>query len=132
MGSHDASEPASAQHPGKSVLVVEDDDDLRESLVEFIAEEGYQAEAARSGLEALDKLRWGLRPCFILLDLRMGVMNGWEFRKEQKLDPELADIPVIAMTAGPWKMQDWDDFAVCLSKPVSREVLETKLRLFCG
>jgi CheY-like chemotaxis protein len=124
---HDAPSP-----PVKPILIVDDDSDLRDSLVELIRDEGFAVEAATSGLEALDRLRWGLRPCVILLDLQMGVMTGWEFRKEQKKDPELADIPVIAMTGGYWKKRDMDEFAACLVKPVSREALQPKLKQFCG
>src|SRR5688572_26576183 len=100
MSIHPGSGLTSVQHSDKSVVVVEDDDDLRESLVELITGEGFQVQAAKTGLEALDKLRWRLRRCFILLDLRMDVMTGWDFRNEQKQDPELASIPVVAMTAG--------------------------------
>jgi CheY-like chemotaxis protein len=132
MGSPARTSPVPHQAAVKRVLVVEDDDDLRDSLVELVAGEGFQVESAKSGLEALDKLRWGLRPSLILLDLRMDVMTGWEFRNEQKRDPELAGIPVIAMTGGAWKMQDMDEFAACLFKPVSPEVLQRKLRLFCA
>src|SRR5688572_30931716 len=88
---------------GKSILVVDDDEDCRESLAEIIRGKGLQVVSVKNGLEALEQLRWGLRPNLILLDLRMDVMTGWDFRKEQKEDPELADIPVVAMTAGHWK-----------------------------
>jgi CheY-like chemotaxis protein len=117
--------------PGKRVLVVDDDRDSRDALVEYILEQGFQAESAKSGLEALERLRWGFRPCLILLDLQMDVMTGWEFRVEQKKDPVLVSIPTIAMTGGYWKDQDIADFAACLSKPIDHEELQRKLNLFC-
>ena len=69
-----------------------------------------------NGLQALEQLRWGIKPCLILLDLRMTVMTGWEFRAQQKQDPALAAIPVIAMTTGRWKPEDLEDFAERLEK----------------
>jgi len=47
----------------------------------------------------LKELRRGDRPCVILLDLMMPVMNGWEFRREQLQDGVLAAIPTIIVTA---------------------------------
>jgi CheY-like chemotaxis protein len=116
----------------KSILVVDDDDDFRRSLVEIIRKESFKVESAKSALEALDMLRWGLRPSLILLDLQMDGMTGWDFRNEQKRDPLLASIPVVAMSGGYWKEQDLRDFAACLPKPVDFEDLQRKLKLFCG
>jgi CheY-like chemotaxis protein len=115
----------------RHVLVVEDNDDLRDSLIEILRSEGAAAEGAKTGLEALGKLRSGLRPSLILLDLRMDGMSGWDFRVEQKKDPELTDIPVVAMTGGLWKKQDVYDFTACISKPVLRGDLRSQLRLHC-
>jgi CheY-like chemotaxis protein len=125
---------AGSRVPGRSdktILIVDDDRDFSDALVVFIRGEGYQVETAKSGLEALEKLRWGLRPRLIMLDMQMDVMTGWEFRAEQKKDPALAGIPVIAMTAGYWKDRDISDFAACISKPIELEELRRKLMLFC-
>ena len=83
----------------KAVMVVEDNTAIREGLTSLLEEEGHQVIAVANGLEALEQLRWGNKPCLILLDLRMTVMTGWEFRAQQKQDPALAAIPVIAITA---------------------------------
>jgi CheY-like chemotaxis protein len=82
------------------ILLVEDDTDLREALSQILRDEGYEVEGAAHGREALDKLRGGQRPCVILLDLTMPVMNGWQFRAEQREDPALSRIPVIVISAG--------------------------------
>jgi CheY-like chemotaxis protein len=82
------------------VLIVEDDTDLRQALSQVLAEEGYQVGGAEHGRHALEQLRDGVRPCLILLDLTMPVMNGWQFREEQRHDPELASIPVVVISAG--------------------------------
>jgi len=83
------------------VLVVDDDPGIREALADLLGDEGYRVVTAMNGVEALDKLREPAqaRPCVILLDLMMPVMDGWQFRKEQKQDPAIANIPLIVITA---------------------------------
>ena len=80
------------------VLVVEDDNDIREALVEILRAEGYRVCGAADGREGLERLR-SERPMLVLLDLMMPVMNGWQFRREQQLDPDVADIPVVVISA---------------------------------
>jgi CheY-like chemotaxis protein len=123
--------PYSASGNLRPVLVVDDDDDLRDSLVEYIRSEGLETEGADSGFQALDKLQRGLRPCIILLDLRMEGMSGWEFRAEQKKDPHLSGIPVVAMTGGYSKWRDADDFTACLRKPLDPVSLSRQLKQLC-
>lgn len=81
------------------ILVVDDDLDIRETLLELLEVEGYSARGAANGQEALDRLRQA-RASVILLDLMMPVMDGFEFRKQQLDDPVLRDIPVIVVSAG--------------------------------
>lgn len=82
------------------ILIVEDDADLREALSEILREEGYSVAGAEHGRDALDLLRRQKHPALILLDLTMPVMNGWQFRAEQRGDPELSGIPVVILSAG--------------------------------
>ena len=77
------------------VLVVEDDYGARDGIRKLIELGGYAVETAASGAEALRKLRAGLRPCIIILDLAMNDGSGFSFREAQLKDPQLADIPVI-------------------------------------
>ena len=65
--------------PGKTILIVEDDSDVRESLAVFLEGEGYSVVEAEHGKEALRCLRSSTDFCLILLDLFMPVMNGWRF-----------------------------------------------------
>jgi CheY-like chemotaxis protein len=89
----------SLDHPAH-LLVVEDDPDIRESLVEVLEDEGYRVSAAGDGQQALDALEAASeRPALILLDLMMPVMSGFQFREEQLARPHLAEIPVLVITA---------------------------------
>jgi CheY-like chemotaxis protein len=82
------------------VLVVEDDVDIRQSLMDFLEDHGYQPVGAGHGQEALQKLGGAdLRPCLIILDLMMPVMDGRTFREHQLLRPGLSEIPVLIMSA---------------------------------
>ncbi len=79
-----------------TLLLVEDDPDIRESVSELLEEEGYCVWQATNGREALDVLEAGCRPDVILLDLMMPVMTGWEFlSRQQALD---ASIPVCVIS----------------------------------
>jgi CheY-like chemotaxis protein len=81
------------------VLVVEDDDVIRETIATLIEMEGHEVQEARNGQEALDLLSQGSElPCLILLDLMMPVMDGIEFRQRQLQTPGFAPVPVIVIT----------------------------------
>lgn len=80
------------------VLVVDDDEGFRAIVMELLEGFGYEVLAAENGVEALDLLRGGLRPCVILLDLMMPKMNGWEFLESRRHEPALAQIPVAVLS----------------------------------
>ena len=82
-----------------TILLVEDDFDVREALAETLREEGYAVECANDGVEALTYLRGGGQPGLILLDLMMPRMSGSEFRMVQKVDPALCHLPVVLLSA---------------------------------
>jgi chemotaxis family two-component system sensor histidine kinase/response regulator PixL len=77
------------------VLVVDDDPNVREVMQRLFESSGHTVETAVNGDEAMRRLRSGLMPCVILLDLDMPVKDGISFRREQLTDPALAAIPVI-------------------------------------
>lgn len=86
----------------ETVLVIEDDADIRGSVVEALESEGYTVVSAGNGQEGIDSLRNAARlPDLIILDLMMPVKDGVEFRMEQQAEPRWKDIPVIVMTADP-------------------------------
>ncbi len=111
------------------VLLVEDDSVARMLLGTILEEAGYGVVQAPDGRQALELLRTGERPFVILLDLKMPVMSGWEFREEQRRDPDLAAIPVVVLSAD----GDLDEVcaalgaAACFSKPIDPESLLAKI-----
>jgi CheY-like chemotaxis protein len=80
------------------ILLVEDDRDIRDGLREFLEGEGCAVETASNGREALDALRSAGRPCVILLDLFMPVMDGYQFLTQ--VDVTTAP-PVVVISAAP-------------------------------
>jgi CheY-like chemotaxis protein len=82
-----------------TVLVVEDDKDVREIVCDILEDEGYRAVAAADGHEAMERLRDGTKPCLILLDLTMPRVDGWTFRDWQRKTPSYSDIPVVVLSA---------------------------------
>jgi CheY-like chemotaxis protein len=107
------------KHGGMAtVLLVEDNDDVREMISVALQLAGYDVVAARNGRAALDLLRERPRPCVILLDLMMPVMNGWEFRDALSREPQLQDVPVVVMSALDREMTQRAGAADYLEKPV--------------
>lgn len=82
----------------KCILLVDDDDGIRSVVGEILREEGFHVVCACNGMEALALLRSGVRPCVILLDLMMPLLNGWEFLQLIKQAPDLAQIPVVILS----------------------------------
>lgn len=83
-----------------TVLVVEDDDDIRDMICELLEHEGYKVEQARNGAEALNHLRRQDRePCIVLLDLMMPVIDGWQVLEVLRQDDRLMTIPVAVISA---------------------------------
>jgi CheY-like chemotaxis protein len=113
----------SARH----ILVVEDDHDTREMIEQFLAMEGFAVRTASNGEAAMTSLLRDGRPSVILLDLMMPVMNGWQFREAQRRQPQLADIPVVVVSAaGPPSRLPPIQADAWLSKPLDLDrLLET-------
>lgn len=116
------------------ILVVDDDEAIREALAEVLEDEGYQVRSAANGREALRLLRSAAAaPAVILLDLMMPVMSGWDFREAQRQDAALASIPVVVLSA------DRDVAAKAASvqaqgylpKPVSLDTLLDTVSRYC-
>lgn len=82
----------------KTILVIEDEKDILYSLKEFLESENYQVLIAENGFEAMELLKTSGIPDLILLDMKMPVMNGWEFAIEF-LDKHDHLSPIVVMTA---------------------------------
>jgi CheY-like chemotaxis protein len=117
-----------------TVLIVDDDPEIREALTDALEGRGYDVLVASHGREALDLLRNSPTvPCLIVLDLMMPNMDGFEFISEQKLDPKIADIPVVIITAGQHPKGPKVVEAVdVLHKPFARERLMKVVQEHCG
>lgn len=120
----------------KSVFVIEDDISIRESLSDLLEMTGYsvlQCANGKEGLEALEKARQ--KPCLILLDLMMPVMNGWEFLDElDKQWSEYASIPLVVLSAAAEDSLEGhrDKILKFIKKPVSMKDLMGIVKGNCG
>ena len=81
-----------------NILVVEDDDAIRETLQALLEQRDYDVTTASNGKVALEMLETR-RPNLILLDLMMPILDGWEFLKRLNNDEDFADIPVLVVSA---------------------------------
>ena len=108
---------------------------IRESIVEFLGENGYDAVGAADGREALDKLADSsdLPPCLILLDLMMPIMDGRAFREHQLQDPGIAEIPIVVFSAYRDVAKTAGELNAVghLPKPLRLEDLLRTVRLHC-
>jgi CheY-like chemotaxis protein len=117
------------------VLVVDDDTEIRETMVEILNDEGYVAVGAADGYQALEQLRdpedrW----CLVLLDLMMPNMDGRTFRAEQLRDPALAPIPVVIVSAMNDVAAAAEELKVSahMTKPIPLSELIQVVRQFCA
>jgi CheY-like chemotaxis protein len=108
-----------------SLLIVEDDAGVRDSLSNLLRDEGYEVVTANGGHDALRRLETGPLPSLILLDLMMPEMDGREFRARQLADPRIAGIPVVVVSARPDVRQAarYLGAAGFLAKPMSFQAL---------
>ncbi len=133
LPSPDPSSSNGPQAARRTVLIVDDDRDIRETLQEILEQEGYEVATAKNGLDALGTAR-DERPAMILLDLFMPVMDGLEFRRRQLLDPDLAGIPVIVVSAAAGVEDSIGSLGVAghLEKPLRIEQLFELVARYCG
>lgn len=83
-----------------TVLVIDDEPDVRDNIALVLEESGYHVISAANGRDALELLEGpGPLPSLILLDMIMPVMDGWHFRAEQQSNSRIAAIPVVIFTS---------------------------------
>jgi CheY-like chemotaxis protein len=112
-----------------TVLVVEDDEELRELIRDALELNGYAVVTAREGGEALALIHGIEHLCLVLLDLLMPGMNGWDFFAEIKLRPELAAVPVVVHSSATHAAPAGADKV--LQKPVDFARLLSVVREYC-
>jgi len=112
----------------KTVLVVDDEPDIRESLRDALEDEGYLVVVARNGKEALETLPTLEKPVAIILDIIMPVMSGAEFYAAMQADPRFAKTPVLISTSDASRAPSG---VLLMKKPVDLDrLLDTVAKLF--
>jgi CheY-like chemotaxis protein len=112
-----------------TVLVVEDEEDLRESMRDALEFEGFDVVVAADGADALDVLDRIDHPCLVLLDLLMPVMNGWEFFEKLRQRSQYDQVPVVVHTSAPSRAPS--GATLVLQKPVQVERLLAVVKEYC-
>lgn len=115
----------------RTILVVDDDQDIRETFCLVLQAVGYDVVTASDGAEALSRLRSTRSVGLVLLDMMMPGMNGWSFREAQRADHAIDGIPVIVVTGDGHAAEKAEalDAAGYLHKPVElSELLPTVAR----
>ncbi len=115
---------------GRTILLVEDDAEMRRTLAGALESHEIRVSIAADGIEALERLRSGPPPSVVLLDLRLPRLAGEEVLREMRKDPRYENVPVITMTAGVDGTPD-HEVVVRLHKPFDvSALLEILLSLF--
>jgi CheY-like chemotaxis protein len=119
--------------PDRPVLVVDDDANTRRGLAELLKLRRFKVITAANGVEALQQAREH-RPCLILLDLVMPVMDGEQFRGEQQRDSSIKDIPVILFSGQPGCVETAKRLGAvsCLQKPISFHQVVQEVAASCA
>lgn len=113
-----------------SVLIVEDDESIRTILKEILENEGYEVFTAENGKVGIEVLQKIARPCLILLDFLMPVMNGKEFMEAKRQDDLIAPIPVVLVSAFEDRSKDIGAQGF-VKKPIDFDCLLRFLEKYC-
>jgi CheY-like chemotaxis protein len=117
----------------RSILLVDDDAEIRMTLRDFLEEEDFVVHAARDGQHALQVLEKIDPPDLILLDYKMPVMDGRQFLSVMRRIPRLQSVPVVILSAA---TREWSgahlEVEEVLSKPLDLEVLLGAVNRICA
>ena len=117
----------------ETILVVDDDPEIRESLSELLYHRGYSVLQAENGRRALDVLKTvpPRTPCIVVLDLAMPVLDGHQFLQYRAEDPRLRHIPVVVLSGNPRPIHPLEGIEAYLQKPLEPEMLLEIIRKTC-
>jgi len=114
--------------PNGRILLVDDNARASRAMSELLQFEGFSVLTAQNGLDALNKMKVADHISLVLLDLWMPVMDGWEVLRRKKGDPDLANVPVVVISAIP--PVDLDGVESVLTKPIDLNQLMETVRHF--
>jgi CheY-like chemotaxis protein len=112
------------------ILVIDDDEGIRNALAEILEMSGYAVATAADGLEGVELLEVGLEPKAIVLDLMMPRMDGWSFLKRLRADPRYQELPVVVTSAVAGARPPGAD--ACLQKPFDISALDEQVARLCS
>jgi len=119
----------------ETILIVEDENAVRQTVREVLEDEGYVVAEASNGQEALDYLRANPRPCVVLLDLMMPVMSGVAFLEAVKKDSSLKEVTIVIVSAAAKeKIEEARRASTAvgvLTKPIQLSVLLNTIARYC-
>jgi CheY-like chemotaxis protein len=121
--------------PGRGparILIVDDDQDVRDALRESLELMGHLVSEAANGRQALDVMTSTPDLCLVLLDLRMPIMSGWEFLEAKSRMPAFAELPVVVVSATEPTPAVLAQTAGFLKKPADLDALLAYVDRFCG
>jgi CheY-like chemotaxis protein len=111
-----------------SVLIVDDEPGLCESLRDFLEDEGYRVSTAANGAEALHLLEGDELPCVMILDLIMPLVTGNQVYETMQRDPRLAKVPIVVSTSDPARAPAG---ALIMKKPINLDRLLGAVKRHC-
>ena len=112
-----------------TILIVDDESDVRESLQEYLEDEGFTVASVANGADALTFLERSDLPCMVILDLIMPVVTGNEVYDRMQGNPRLAAVPVVVSTSDPSRAPSG---ATVIKKPVDLRRLVGYVRAHCA
>ena len=116
---------------GVTILLAEDDPDIRESLRDLLHENGFEVLLACNGVEGMEHARRLKRAALVVMDLHMPMLSGYDMLDQMRADPELARLPVLVISASPDRVRlgnipilrkpfDADDFIAAVQRAVDK------------
>lgn len=122
---------------GPLILIVDDDADTRILVQSVLISQGFTVETAAGGQEALNKLKEGLKPAMMIVDIMMPEMSGYDLIVHLKQRPETQNIPLMMLTAKDQPedlIRGYKDYGVeyYITKPFTTRQLVAGIKLILG